>query len=178
MALPLVTERLTLRLMEAADAPALAAYRNDPEVAALQGWEVPFALADAKRFVAETHALGWPVAGDWQQVALDLDGTMVGDLGVHRTADGRVATLGYTLARSAQGRGLATEAVTAMLGLLRSEGVERVDAATDPENHASARLLLRAGFTLVGRGTSEVRGRTVVDDLYSLAFAIASSTDG
>lgn len=178
MPLPLVTERLTLRLMEPADAASLAAYRNDTEVALLQGWELPFTLERAERFVVETAALGWPVHGDWQQVALDLDGTMVGDLGVHRTADGRVATLGYTLARSAQGRGLATEAVTAMLGLLESEGVERVDAATDPENHASARLLLRTGFTLVGRGTSEVRGQTVVDDLYSLAFAMASSTDG
>ncbi|MDO7867022.1 GNAT family N-acetyltransferase [Nocardioides jiangxiensis] len=166
----LTTERLVLRLMQPGDAPALAAYRSDPEVATLQGWDLPFTLERAERFVAEVGALGWPVLDDWQQVAIELDGAMVGDIGVHRTADGQVATIGYTLARSAQGQGYATEAVGALLALLSSEGVRRVDAATDPENAASARLLLRLGFTLVGRGTSEVRGETVVDDLYVLAL--------
>lgn len=166
--LPLTTARLTLRLMEAGDAPALAAYRNDPAVAVLQGWDLPFTLADADEFVAATAALGWPVLGDWQQVAIEHDGAMVGDIGVHRTAEGDVATIGYTLARAAQGQGYATEAVGAMIALLEAEGVRRVDAATDPDNVASSRLLLRLGFELVGRGSSEVRGVTVVDDLYVL----------
>ncbi|WP_207891497.1 GNAT family N-acetyltransferase [Nocardioides jejuensis] len=170
MTLPLATDRLVLRLMQPGDAPALAAYRSDPAVAALQGWDLPFTLADAERFVAEVGALGWPVLDDWQQVAIELDGTMVGDIGVHRTPDGHVATIGYTLARDAQGRGYATEAVGAMITLLEAEGVRRIDAATDPDNAASARLLGRLGFVLVGRGTSEVRGETVADDLYTLAI--------
>lgn len=168
MSLPVVTERLTLRLMEPRDAPALAAYRSDPAVAAMQGWDLPFTVADAERFVAETRALGWPVHGDWQQVAIEVDGVMVGDIGVHRTEDGTSATIGYTLARAAQGQGLATEAVGAMVDLLESEGIGRVGAATDPGNGASARLLGRLGFGYAGRGTSEVRGETVVDDLYVL----------
>ena len=36
---PIVTERLVLRRSHAGDAPAIAAYRSDPEVHRYQGWE-------------------------------------------------------------------------------------------------------------------------------------------
>jgi aminoglycoside 6'-N-acetyltransferase len=112
--------------------------------------------------------LSWPVLDDWYQIAVDLDGRMIGDVGVHRSADGREATIGYTLAREHQGHGFATEAVATVVDQLFAEGTERINASIDPANTASARLLDRLGFRLVRHATAVVRGETVPDDQYLL----------
>ena len=44
---PLRLERVTLRLMRVADAEVHAAYRSDPQVAALQLWDVPYPVEHA-----------------------------------------------------------------------------------------------------------------------------------
>lgn len=63
---------------------------------------------------------------------------------------GRVE-IGYGLAAGARGRGLATEAVTALLSVAgRHLRVVAVEADTDPGNTASQRVLIRAGFTPAG----------------------------
>ena len=154
--------------MERHDAPALAGYRSDPDVAQYQGWDVPFTLDDAVRFVDGIARLSWPVLDDWYQIAIDLDGRMIGDVGVHQSADGREATIGYTLAREHQGVGYATEAVAAVIEHLFAAGTERINASIDPANTASARLLDRLGFRLVLRTTAVVRGDTVPDHQYVL----------
>ena len=168
LVLPLATSRLTLRAMRPDDAPALAGYRSDPDVARYQDWNMPFTLDDAVRFVDGIARLSWPVLDDWYQVAVDLDGRMIGDVGVHQSADGREATIGYTLAREHQGLGYATEAVAAVIEHLFAAGAERINASIDPANTASARLLDRLGFRLVRRTTAIVRGATVADDEYVL----------
>lgn len=155
--------------MTAIDAAALAGYRSDPEVARFQGWNVPFTVEDARRFVDELSGLSWPVLDDWYQIAIDLDGQMIGDVGVHRSADGRVATIGYTLAGEHQGHGYATEAAAAIIDQLFSDGVDVVNASIDPANTASVRVLDRLGFRLESRSTTMVRGESVDDDRYVLA---------
>ena len=120
--LPFLTDRLAVRAMTADDAPALAAYRSDPDVARFQEWDLPFTLDDARRFIAGMDGLSWPVLDDWYQVAIDLDGRMIGDVGVHRSSDGREATIGYTLAPDQQGHGYATEAVAAVIIHLFADG--------------------------------------------------------
>ena len=167
--LPFLTDRLAVRAMTADDAPALAAYRSDPDVARFQEWDLPFTLDDARRFIAGMDGLSWPVLDDWYQVAIDLDGRMIGDVGVHRSSDGREATIGYTLAPDQQGHGYATEAVAAVIIHLFADGAERINASIDPANTASARLLDRLGFRLVRHATAVVRGETVPDDQYVLA---------
>lgn len=166
--LPITTERLTIRAMTSDDAPALAAYRNDPDVARFQEWTVPFGREDAHRLIDGMRGLVWPVLGEWIQLAIDLDGRMIGDLGVHRSVDGRDATIGYTVSPDHQGHGYATEAVRAMIDVLFAESADRVSASIDPENGASARLLDRLGFRLVRHGTAVVRGESVLDDEYVL----------
>ena len=166
--LPIATARLTIRAMTPADAEALAAYRDDEAIARYQEWDLPFTIDDACRFIDGMADATWPVLDDWYQLAIDLDGRMIGDVGVHRSADGREATIGYTVAVTHQGHGFATEAVRAVLDALFAEGTGRVNASIDPANIASARLLERLGFRLVRRGTAVVRGDTVLDDQYVL----------
>lgn len=69
-----------------------------------------------------------------------------------RRAHFHAAELGYRLAASACGRGVATEAVRQALELAFGElGLLRVEADSRPENKASVRVLERNGFTPFGR---------------------------
>jgi RimJ/RimL family protein N-acetyltransferase len=165
-----VTARLVLRAMRPGDAAALAAYRNDPETARHQGWDLPFTDKAAAHFVEEQAASPWPVRGDWVQLAIEHDGAMIGDVAVRHSDDGLQATIGYTLAPSQRCHGYATEAVGAVVDLLFSEGVHRVSASLDPDNVASARVLDRLGFRYEGRAVSaaDVRGEWLDDDQYAL----------
>ena len=81
------------------------------------------------------------------QVRLADTGVAVGGIGfVHPPEAGEVE-VGYGLAVSARGRGLATEALRAMTALAAQHGVAVMVAVTSVDNLASQRVLERAGFT-------------------------------
>jgi RimJ/RimL family protein N-acetyltransferase len=170
---PLHTERLVVRPLRSDDVPTVVAYRNDPAVARYQDWDLPFSPADGERMARFLATAPWPLYGDWYQLVIEHDGVVVGEVGVGRTPKGLQADLGYTLARHAQGRGFATEAVGAVVDLLFAEGVHRVHATLDPDNVASARLLERLGFRHEGRTVkaSLIRGEWLDDDLYAVTAA-------
>jgi myo-inositol-1(or 4)-monophosphatase len=170
MPLPISTGRLLLRAMHGGDVASLARYRSDPQTARYQGWAAPYPTAAAEQLIADSATSSWPVLGRWVQLAIEVDGRLAGDIGVYRSADGRHGQLGYTLDREFRGRGLATEAVGAVVDLLFAEGVEDLTAGVDPANSASARLLHRLGFEFQGRvsGSLLSAGDPVDDDQYLL----------
>ena len=88
---------------------ALTAYRNDPAVAALQDWELPYSREGPHSpSGGQAHRLR---ARRGHQVAIELDGELVGD--VYRTARARRdADIGYSLIPSAQGRGVVSKPST------------------------------------------------------------------
>ena len=47
IATPVTTARLVIDLLTVDDAPSVAAYRSDPDVARYQGWTVPYAVEQA-----------------------------------------------------------------------------------------------------------------------------------
>lgn len=148
----LPTERLWLRPFRVADAPVLAAYRSDPEVARYQGWDAPYPIESARAFVAGLDGRD-PRAEGWYQYAMELrgEGVLIGDVGVNRHDGGRQAEIGFTLARRYQGHGYAAEAVRRVVDhLLVEEGLHRVHASVDARNERSARLLERLGFRREG----------------------------
>ena len=63
-----------------------------------------------------------------------------------QTPGGSERYLGYLFAQDAWGKGYATEAVTGLLAHLDGQGVLRLLAGVTPENTASARVLVKAGF--------------------------------
>ncbi|MET0144687.1 MAG: GNAT family N-acetyltransferase [Ilumatobacteraceae bacterium] len=169
--LPIRTPRLELRPLRAADAPAFATYRSDPAIARFQSWDAPYPLADAERLIAEQAELGGPVPGAWIQIAVCLDGELTGDVAVGLNAEGTIATIGYTVAAPFQGRGIAREAVAAMVDVLLDDvGVHRVEASLDPANVPSARLVEQLGFDFEGTAHRAVwtAGRWADDDRYAL----------
>jgi len=61
-----------------------------------------------------------------------------------------IVEIGYSLHPDHQGNGYATEAVNALVRMLRDHGMEQVVAGCDVDNGRSARLLERLGFSFDG----------------------------
>ena len=151
----LITPRLVLRRFDPADAAAFAAYRSIPEVARYQSWDAPYPVERAQAFI------GWLVEhhpdepGEWYQLAIaarDAATGILGDCGFRsRVEEPAIVDIGFTLHPSAQGRGLATEAVGELLRYLFEERAKhKVCADCDTRNDASWRLLERLGFRREG----------------------------
>lgn len=140
------TKRLRLRVLEPADAPTLYRYRCDERVARYQGWR-PRDLADAARFIRENREGDKSRPGSWLQLGICLDhGELIGDLGIH-FLDPDQWEIGYSLAPEHQGRGYATEAISAILDrAFWHDRIHRITGSVDPANTASIRLLQRLGF--------------------------------
>ena len=170
--LPFTTERLTVRAMRPSDVTTFTTYRNLPEVARYQDWELPYTRDLAHQLIDEMDGLNGPRPGEWVQLAIDdIDGTFVGDLAVYIDTDIRTAMIGYSMHPAYQGRGYATEAAGALIDRLFDRlHVHRVAATLDPENVASARVLERLGFRYEGRAlkAAYVRGEWADDDRYAI----------
>jgi RimJ/RimL family protein N-acetyltransferase len=146
------TERLILRPFVAADLDAFVAYRRDPAVARFQSWDETFSRDEAAGML-DRRELG--VAGAWVQLALAAreNGALLGDCGVHVLADQpATAELGITLAPASQGRGIAREALDALITtLFARHGMHRVFAQADDRNVAVHRVLEAVGLRCEAR---------------------------
>jgi RimJ/RimL family protein N-acetyltransferase len=141
------THRLTLRFVNDDDVDPLTEYRNDPAVAALQDWDLPYPKERARSLIALHRGLSDYQAGRGHQVAIEMDGRLVGDVYVGLDEHAAIADIGFSLTPAAQGRGVAYEAVNALVAdLIQRRGVHRVVAELSKDNHASARLLERLGM--------------------------------
>jgi RimJ/RimL family protein N-acetyltransferase len=168
----ITTERLVLRRFRAADAPVLAAYRSDPDVARYQSWDAPFPLLRAETAVANFIASD-PGSAGWFQYAIEhaREKVLIGDVAVHLHDNLLQAELGFTLSPAYQGKGYATEAVGAVLDrLFRVQGLHKVTGECDARNAPSAGLMERLGFTREGhlRQQTFIKGEWTDDLLYGL----------
>jgi RimJ/RimL family protein N-acetyltransferase len=147
---PLETPRLRIEPLGPADTAGFVAYRRDPDVARFQSWEPTYSEEDAERLIEAQPEADLPAPGGWLQLAARSAGTgdLLGDVAVHTLEDQPdTYEIGVTLARSAQGSGIATEAVTRVIGHLFEEaGAYRVVAYCDSRNAPVARLLTRVGM--------------------------------
>ena len=82
--LPYETERTVLRALRPDDAPVLAAYRSDPQVARSQDWELPFSEQAASDLIAAQTDLSGPAAGRWIQIGIEHEGVLAGRLARER----------------------------------------------------------------------------------------------
>jgi RimJ/RimL family protein N-acetyltransferase len=143
----LATARLRLDALRDDDAVALFAYRADPAVSRYQGWR-PRSIGEAEDFIRRQQTAVFDRPGGWVQFALReaASDVLVGDLGLH-FVDADTLEFGITLAPAQQGRGLAAEALRAVLALaFDGLGRHRVFASVDPRNTSCVRLLERLGL--------------------------------
>jgi RimJ/RimL family protein N-acetyltransferase len=144
---PVRTERLVLRRFADGDMPHIFDYRSRPAVAEWIGGTASDVETLAARFGDGTSA-----------VVVEHDGRVIGDLMVRiqdayaqrevaEAAVGTVAELGWTFHPAYQGRGLATEAIAALLQIcFEPLGLRRVVAGCFADNEPSWRLMERLGM--------------------------------
>jgi ribosomal-protein-alanine N-acetyltransferase len=169
--LPRRGDGIVLRRLSTADLGAFQAYRGDAELGRYQGWS---AMPDeaARAFLAEMSEVALFRPGEWAQIGIALpDGAaLIGDIGLHLAEDARHAEIGFTLSRSAQGRGLATAAVREALQLVfECSTAERVLGITDASNFASIALLKRVGMRALETRDAIFRGEACVEVVYALS---------
>jgi RimJ/RimL family protein N-acetyltransferase len=160
-----------LRRFAPADLAAFQAYRGDPWVGRYQGWS-PMSDTEAAAFIAGMRDAELFRAGEWSQIAIAAPdgGALLGDIGLHLSADRSEAEIGFSLAPAAQGRGIGTAAVRAAIDLVfRATPARRVVGITDDRNLPSMRLLERAGMRLVGKAATVFRGEPCVEATCAIA---------
>jgi RimJ/RimL family protein N-acetyltransferase len=143
------SNRLLLRRFALSDLDSFVAYRSDEGVAQYQSWE-DYTNQDGEEFLSVMASQDFNVPGTWFQIALQekSSGALIGDLAVHTLEpDGAQVEIGFTLARSFQGKGFASEAIARLLDLLFLElNKHRVIAICDAQNTSAASLLERLHF--------------------------------
>lgn len=147
----LSTERLLLREWRETDREPLAAINADPEVMRFLGPPMTRERSDAFVDRAQRGFRRHPGWG-WFAVQERATGELLGTVGlehVHFEAHFTPAVeVGWQLARTAWGRGLATEAASALVALAFDElELEQVVAFTLPANAASLGVMRRLGMT-------------------------------
>ncbi|WP_306394288.1 GNAT family N-acetyltransferase [Telluria beijingensis] len=168
----LSTERLRLRTLRADDAPDLLALYADPEV--MRHWIHPpwTALAQAQAAINEAGRDLASGAALHLAIIAGPGDRLAGSCALYDIAhEHRRATLGYLLAETYWGQGLAREALGLLLGHgFATLGLERIEAEVTPHNLASQSVLARLGFRREGRlhARWRVGGATRDVDLWAL----------
>jgi len=142
----IATSRLVLARPHAVDAELIfERYASDADVTRFVGWARHRTLADTKAFLQYSAEQWerWP-AGPYL-IRSQGDGRLLGGTGFGFEGAGQAMT-GYVLARDAWGKGYATEALSAIVGVACRIGVVRLYALCHPEHRASWRVLEKCGF--------------------------------
>ena len=141
------TERLRLPLWTAEDVATLRGGGRR------EGWDPAFPREDDR-----DAASMWHEGDPWGPRSIVHDGVVVGSIGFFgppQPSNDEVdeTEVGYGLVDAARERGLATEALQALLTEADAAGV-RIRASVSPDNAPSIRVLAKCGFTEL-RGADE-----------------------
>ena len=142
------TSRLLLRPGFPEDAKALAMAIADERIVrnlATAPW--PYSVRDAEAFLAQPRDPVLPSLLVFERTAGAP--RLVGSCGLGRRPSGAVE-LGYWIARAHWGRGIATEACTALVDIARALGLESLEGSHFIDNPASGRVLEKLGFEPTG----------------------------
>jgi RimJ/RimL family protein N-acetyltransferase len=159
----ITTERLRLRHARLSDAEAMHAVLSDPVAMAYWSSLPHETLEQTRAWIAAMVAA--PAAADGQSLdfIIEFEGRAIGKAGFWKPPE-----IGYILRRDHWGRGLAREALEAVIRVGFEEGgIEAIIADVDPRNAASLGLLERLGFVRTGfaRETWEIGG-VLLDSVY------------
>jgi RimJ/RimL family protein N-acetyltransferase len=135
----LVTSRLRLRRARPADLDGLHAVFSHP--VAMRYWSRPphTELEQTREFLDSMIAAPSDLSDDF---VVEHEGRAIGKAGCWRLPE-----VGYILHPDYWGQGLASEALTAVIGhVFSTRAIEAIKADVDPRNEGSLRLLARLGF--------------------------------
>ena len=164
----LTTNRLLLRQVEPTDAEDLFATFSDEEAMQFYGHEPHRSLDDTRALIEQIQAryvrreaIRWGITLKGEDRVIGSCGFHHFDAGFHR------AETGYELQRAFWGKGVMTEAMSAILtyGFDFLE-LHRIEAIIDIVNERSKGLLLKLGFTYEGNLRQRYFFRNQFEDEY------------
>lgn len=155
------TDRLILRPYSLDDVEDVLSYASDPEWARYLGpVPHPYTRADAEGFLTTQLAQDRTKRASW---AIECAGSAVGGVNIGFDLKNRVGTIGYSIARVLWGKGLTTEAASAVIdaSFAAWPDLNRIQATTDEQNAGSLRVLEKLGMVREGvlRQDQYIRGK-------------------
>ena len=106
-----------------------------------------FVASRSLELLAKGHLAPWATSF---LIVSDEDAQIVGGCGFKTAVENGRVEVGYGVSPAAQGRGAATAALKLLLHAAFEGGASEVLAEVAPENHASIRVVQKAGFAMVG----------------------------
>ncbi len=154
----LKTERLLLRPFALSDVEDVFEYATSPEWGRYLPVREPYVRRDAEEFVAHSVLTPWDARPIF---AITWDGKAIGGINLRVEPRHEHAEVGYSLSSYHWGKGIATEAVHAVVDCAFSRyDVKKVYARINPSNERSWRLAERLGMVREGllRSHEIIRG--------------------
>jgi [ribosomal protein S5]-alanine N-acetyltransferase len=158
----IVTPRLTLRRARMTDLDDVHAMLSQP--AAMRYWSTPEheTLEESRNWLDAMVGAG----SESDDFLIEHQGRVIGKAGAWRLPE-----VGFLLHPDHWGKGLAHEAMTAVIAhLFASHALPELTAEADPRNAASLRLLGRLGFLETGRAARTMQWRDEWCDSVYLAL--------
>lgn len=156
------TRRLILRRFTMDDAESM--FRNwasDDAVTKHMTWPTHTSMEVTKEVLTLwTTSYAKPDFYSWAIVLKENGPEPIGSISaVHVRENTLCVTVGYCMSRAHWGKGIMTEALTALIGFFFDQvGCNRVEADHDPNNPASGRVMAKSGMTY--EGTMRQAGRS------------------
>lgn len=145
------TNRLLLRRFERSDAPFLLSLLNDPSYHANIGDRGIRSVQEAEEYLGTVLEASYQANGFGLYKVETRQGVPIGMCGLVNRDGLDGVDLGYALMPSYWGKGYAREASLAVMHHARAEiALQQLLAIVARHNDASAGLLLRLGFALIG----------------------------
>lgn len=139
--------RTIVRPVEDRDFPLFHEWMNDPDISWWMDYEGPFTLDEIERDIEKAHEEGLPFT-------IEFESKPIGRIGLNRfRQQSRVASTYLFIGDpAARGRGLATDAMTALLEFaFNDRRVRMIDLMVLAENDAAIRTYKACGFREDGR---------------------------
>lgn len=146
------TERLLLRPFSGDDAPAILEIFSDARTMEYWSAEPISSLDEAEKLLrADIEWAALKTTRAWA-IAIPDSNRYAGKISLFQIDErNRRAEIGYLLGRQHWGKGLMTEAMSAVLAFAFDEmRLHRIEVDTDPDNQPSLALLARFGFAREG----------------------------
>ncbi|WP_397538913.1 GNAT family N-acetyltransferase [Rummeliibacillus pycnus] len=164
----LETKRLTLRKVTKEDANSILKYLSNEEVMKNYGLEPFKSIKDALDEIAWYQSIQNNKTGIRWGITLKEQGVVIGSCGFHNIVSHHFRTeIGFELSKEQWGKGIAAEAVEAILSYgFQHMNFQRIEALIEPPNLSSQKLVEKLGFIKEGllRNYEFTCGK--FDDLY------------
>ena len=166
----ITTPRLTLRGFRFSDVPEVHAYLQEPDMSRfLEGPSQPPTEEETAEIIARHLLADREQRSVW---AITIDDVPVGGISIDFEKSHRIAQIGYSVKKGLWGRGLATEAASAVVddAFAACPDLQRIQANIHPENKASIRVVERLGMEYEGtlRSYAHVGGKVADEAIYAI----------